>query len=245
MKYKIAQILVTVIITISGVKGMETPTSNWILDQYPKGWTCLRDVENFNGDMCKYYYGEDGIDEFLPEEEYKKAVTEKERQGRQVDAGIKPIINTLYERTLSHLPKADTQDLILSILAFGAHDLTDCSFYEGNIKDCFHEAAASLATLRDAFIAKHKPATMETDEFIGKSLWSVQAECIRRLQSAPSVDIKNIGQVYVSNDFSLAAIELCLSTLRSKYNAFVESDIVPVLKGYSGVRDYLGSWRIK
>jgi hypothetical protein len=211
---------------------------NKILNQYPNGWTCMRDVEDFRGDLYKFYYGEEDLDDIedLVEKknEFEEALELRRKQGEQIDANIHPTIKTLCERTERHLSTSDMhQDRLVSILALCTHGLRDREYYE-KIKDCFHNACLALSSFRDDVVAKYKPPTMSQEEFVGKALWSVQADAIRKLQAAPSVDIRHIDQAYVSNDFSFVAIMLCLDILTiPEHNDFVKSIIIPVLAGYS------------
>lgn len=248
---KIVAVAVVYVITTSSFAlfGMERfVDQNWLLNQYPHGWTSMRDVEHFREDMERLYFGYQGYLGELDEEEYEKAIEENiEHAKEMINIGVKPTIDILYERTMSHFPKAGNKDLILSILAFNTHLLSGRS-YEKCMDDCFHEAASLLSALRDAFVLKHKPETMGADEFIGKSLWNTQAESIRGLMAAPSVDIRDIEKVYVSNNYSRVAIALCLNILRPKYQDFIDATIAPLLRQYCssrGINHLLGYWGLE
>jgi hypothetical protein len=229
---------------------------NLLLERYPQGWTSMRDVENFQNDMYDFYFGEGyDLEELEDEEEkYEQAVKKKIEQAKEIDAGIKPTIDVLHKRTMTRLPETENENLILSVLAFNAHQFTKCCWEYGidmekSFDDCFHEAASVFSVLRDAFVAKHKPETMEADEFIGKSLWNVQAKEIEILISTPSVDIRNLKDAYHSDNYWGMSIELCLNILRPKYQSYVDANVVPLLKAHANVSKGaaldLACWGIK
>jgi hypothetical protein len=162
-----------------------------ILEQYPNGWANVEDVECFGSDLdLSFTVG--------PEDE-----------DPAVDPNREQIIDIVFQRTKARLETKNI-NLLLSCLYLGSIAHSGDFFPESNwISDKFK-------VLLNDFLKDYAGAG-NSNEFIGKSIWQIQCEAIRKS--------KEEGRQ--GANFSLLLLEKCFFLLLPKHKDFIRNVVVP------------------